>query len=198
MCERLTYQGDALYHKKSIRNVLRFEISPESILLIGVGIYGGSEEDLFDPEAHITFDRTTTSVSIWSQNKDADNHSSGVELVARKTVIMNTEQSKQLAKLKCQNKIKHAMTVWLDTPILITDNQAYEIEHNVLPTDVEYHYSGWPITTLGAELWTCYGSTNSPLLVSNDITFSFSEAAFKTGRSCVLEGQIPYLMFWKL
>ena len=198
MCERLTLnEGDALHHKKSIRNVVRLEISPEPVLLLGIGLYNGTDEEILDPNANITFDRTTTSINVWTQIQNKDKKSVD-KLVSSKCIVMNTEQAKKIALRKFPNKVKHTMTVWLDEPLLLLDNLAYEIEHNVLPTDVQNHYSGWPITTLGAELWTCHGSTKSPTSVSNDIAFNFSEPLFKTGRSCLWEGQMPYLMFWRL
>ena len=64
MCERLVYEGTGLHHKRSIRNVLRVEISPDPIVLLGVGVYNGEEEELLDPEAIITFDRCSTSIKI--------------------------------------------------------------------------------------------------------------------------------------
>ena len=72
ICKRLDYAGDALHHKRNIRNVLRLKISPEPVLLLGVGVYNGNEEELFDPEAIITFDRTTTSIKIWSTSHSDD------------------------------------------------------------------------------------------------------------------------------
>ena len=65
MCERLTYEGTGLHHKRSIKNVLRFELAPDPIILLGVGVYNGEEEELLDPDAIITFDRCTTSIKIW-------------------------------------------------------------------------------------------------------------------------------------
>ena len=197
MCERLAYEGDALHHKRSIRNVVRVEVSPEPILLIGVGLYTGNEEELFDPDAHITFDRTTTTVNIWCSVSN-DKGREVASLVASKSITMNTEEAKIIAKQKVQNKIPNAQTQWLDEPVLLMNNRPYEVEHPVLPTDVVNHYSGWPVTNLGADLWTCYGSTNSPIVKSDKTMFTFSEPLLKPGRSCVMEGQIPYLIFWRL
>ncbi len=63
MCERLTYEGDGLHHRRSIRNVVRVEVSPEPVLLLGIGAYRRDEE-LFDPDFHITFDRTPTTIPL--------------------------------------------------------------------------------------------------------------------------------------
>ena len=111
---------------------------------------------------------------------------------------MNTEEGRRLVKKKIPNKVKHTMNVWLDDPIILEKNVGYEIEHNVLPTDVQNHFSGYPITTLGADLWTCHGSTKTPVVTSSDAQFLFSDPFGITGRSCLWEGQIPYLRFWKL
>ena len=199
ICERLAYKGDGLHHKKSIRNVLRINISPEPVLLLGVGVYNGIEEELLDPEAMITFDRTTTTIKIWSTPQNENNRKNNSEkLLSNQIVIVNTEQARKLARKKFVNKVKHTMTVWLDEPLLLNNNVSYELEHNIFPTDVQNQYSGWPITVLGSDLWTCYGTTKSPLSVSNETTFTFSDPLFKSGRSCLWEGQIPYFMFWKL
>ena len=48
--------------------------------------------------------------------------------------------------------IPHTMTVFLDKPLLIEANQDYDIEHNLIPTDVTNHFSGAPITLMGADL----------------------------------------------
>ena len=196
MCERLTYEGDGLHHRRSIRNVVRVEVSPEPVLLLGIGAYRRDEE-LFDPDIHITFDRTTTTINIWrcvSKNTEKES----ANLVTSKTLTISAEEAKKLAKQKVQNNIPNALTIWLDEPVLLINNMSYELEHHVVPTDVVNHYSGWPVTNLGADLWTCYGSTNSPIVKSDKTIFTFSEPLLKSGRSCVMEGQIPYLIFWRL
>ena len=53
--------------------------------------------------------------------------------------------------------IPHTMTIFLDKPFPIESGQDYDIEHNLIPTDVTNHFSGAPITLQGADLWTCYG-----------------------------------------
>ena len=53
--------------------------------------------------------------------------------------------------------IPHTMTTFLDKPFQIECGQDYDIEHNLIPTDVKNHFSGAPITLQGADLWTCYG-----------------------------------------
>jgi len=39
-------------------------------------------------------------------------------------------------------------------------------------------FSGWPITVLGAELWTCYGAMEEgeTTISSNGVKFTFSES----------------------
>ena len=162
-------------------------------------MYNGNEKELLDPEAMITFDKTTTTIKIWSTPQNEHKTKNNCEkLLSDRILIVNTEQARKLAREKFANKVKHTMTVWLDEPLLLNNNVSYEIEHNIFPTDVKNQYSGWPITVLGAELWTCYGTTKSLLSVSNEITFTFSDPMFKSGRSCLWEGQIPYFMFWTL
>ena len=160
MCERLTFEGTGLHHKRNIRNVLRLEVSPDPIILLGLGVYNGEEEELLDPEAIITFDRTTTSIKIWNITPSNDPKKENfTELLSSKTLVMNTEEAIKVAKKKFPNKVKHTMTVWFEEPVILERNVGYEIEHNILPTDVENHFSGYPITTLGADLWTCSGTT---------------------------------------
>ena len=199
MCERLSYEGTGLYHKRSIKNVLRFKIAPDPIILLGVGVYNGEEEELLDPNAIITFDRCTTSIKIWLITpSDNPKKEYSTTLLSCKTLTMNTEEGRKLVKTKIQNKVKHTMNVWLDAPVILEKNVGYEIEHNILPTDVQNHFSGYPITTLGADLWTCHGSTKTSLVTSCGTQFTFSDPLGITGRSCLWEGQIPYLRFWKL
>ena len=196
MCERLAYDGDALHHKRSIRNVLGLQILPDSILLLGIGVYIGNEEELFDPDARITFDRTTDTVNIYEVDKDTEKPI----LISSKSVTMNTEEAKILVKKKKQNRLTNTMTIWLDDEaVILHKNATYEFEHNITPTDVVNHYSGWPITTLGADLWTCYGIAKSFMVESHGTNFMFQEPfGLKSGRSCLAEGQIPYFIFWKL
>ena len=78
-------------------------------------------------------------------------------------MIISAEEAKKLAKQKFQNNIPNAMTIWLDEPVLMLNNIPYEVEHHLVPTDVVNHCTGWPLTTMGADLWTCYGSTKTPI-----------------------------------
>ena len=199
MCERLSYEGTGLHHKRSIKNVLRFEIASDPIILLGVGVYNGEEEELLDPDAIITFDRCTTSIKIWlTTPSNNPNKEYSATLLSHKTLTMNTEEGRKLVKKKIPNKVKHTMNVWLDDPVLLEKNVVYEIEHNILPTDVQNHFSGYPITTLGADLWTCHGSIKTSIVTSYETQFAFSDPLGIAGRSCLWEGQIPYLRFWKL
>ena len=71
------------------------------------------------------------------------------------------------------------------------------------PTDVRNHFSGWPVTVIGADLWTCSGKApDGKLSVEADgVLFTFAESrlpAVGGARSCLEEGQLPHLWFWKL
>ena len=91
------------------------------------------------------------------------------------------------------------------------------------PTDVKNFFSGWPITRLGADLWTCYGRPKGteltptwsntygldgyeratiPLSTSDSRThpefgLEFSSATRRQGRCCLEEGQMPFFLLWK-
>ena len=91
------------------------------------------------------------------------------------------------------------------------------------PTDVKNFFSGWPITRLGADLWTCYGRPKGteltptwsntygldgyervtiPLSTSDSRThpefgLEFSAATRRQGRCCLEEGQMPFFLLWK-
>ena len=98
--------------------------------------------------------------------------------------------------------IPHTETVWLkDQRCVLVPGENYELEHNLRPTDVINHFSGWPVTVTGAELWTCCGSGGEDRVTTPGGTaFFFSQSTLTGGRSrcCLREGQMPYLRFWKL
>ena len=90
--------------------------------------------------------------------------------------------------------IPHTMTVFLDKPLLIEANQDYDIEHNLIPTDVTNHFSGAPITLMGADLWTCYGKRYEK---DHKGFFDFKSVnERRRGRCSLEEGQFPYLLYW--
>ena len=94
---------------------------------------------------------------------------------------------------------KHTFTVLFDKPPILANGGKYDVEHNLLPTDVTNHYSGFPITQLGADLWTCYGSNESNTLEFESGFMKFSSVGDRRrGRCCLEQGQLPYLMYWPL
>ena len=74
-----------------------------------------------------------------------------------KVLIMNTEQTKTEARRP--GRVVHTMIVWFERPPFVERNEAVEVEHNLMPTDVTNHFSGAPITLLGADVWTCFGDS---------------------------------------
>ena len=106
---------------------------------------------------------------------------------------MDTELARQHANSK--NYIeRHTMSVFLDEPLLMEKGQTYDLEHNLRPTDVTNHFSGFPFTLMGADLWTCYGTK-----LENQSVFQFSSVGDRRrGRCCLEQGQIPYLLLWPL
>ena len=92
-------------------------------------------------------------------------------------------------------RIANTTTIWLERPIWLERGVSYDIEHSLRPTDVKNHFSGFPFTVAGAELWTCFGRSIDPL-VDEGVAFSFGKSS-QGGRCCLEEGQIPFLKFWK-
>ena len=88
----------------------------------------------------------------------------------------------------------HTRTIFFDKPLHIEAGQDYDIEHNLIPTDVTNHSSGAPITILGADLWTCYGKKYEK---ARSGFFSFKSVDDRRrGRCSLEEGQLPYFLYW--
>jgi hypothetical protein len=157
------------------------------VLLVGVGVYTGKDEDLFDPENHITFDRSTTTVRVYE----------GDQMLTSAVVVVDTAKAREEAK--APGRIPNMSPVWLMPPCELeaSSTTEYSVEHSLMPTDVTNHYSGFPITKLGAELWTCYGDGGRDREEVAGVKFSFG-ASSRGGRCCLGEGQLPLLYFWPL
>ena len=194
VCERLNHGDSAagaahLDHRRGIKNRVRVAVSTP-VLFLGFGVYTERDELIADEQAHGTFDRTTDTVSVYT---------------AEEKRVAEVEQISTIADLRKGLRdpwhIPHTMTVW-DQPCVLRPGENYELEHNLRPTDVINHLSGWPVTVTGAEVWTCCGSGGEDRVTSHDVTFLFSKSSSSRGgglsRCCLREGQIPYLRFWKL
>ncbi len=182
---RLTPTADFEDHRRRTRNTLSVATNV-SVALISVGVYTGKDEDLFNDSLEITFDRATTCVSIWDENA----------LLATAEVTMTTEEAKVAAK-EPGRSLEDTHEMFFKRPIVLVAGRMYDIEHTVHPTDVVNHYSGWPITQLGAELWTCYGVASASVMASGGVTFTFADSS-RGGRSCLWQGQLPFVRFWTL
>lgn len=155
------------------------------IILTGVGIYTGDFDELLDDEATITFDRSTTTINIWQSEN----------LLVSQNQVVDTAMARRYAVSKDVIE-RHTMTVFLETPLGMTKGQSYDLEHNLIPTDVTNHFSGFPFTLMGADLWTCYGSK---IEKQSKAPFQFSSVGERRrGRCCLEQGQIPYFQFWPL
>ena len=167
MCERLTFQDDGLYHKRSIRNTMSVKVD-HPVILVGIGVYGGTDDDLFDETLNVTFDRSTTSVKVYDQN----------DLLGEENVIVSNSEAKALAK-DPRRRLKNAFDVDFRHPVPLIPGVNYDLEHSLIPTDVTNHYSGWPITRLGAELWTCYGrkAHEGSHCEASKVNFEFGESS---------------------
>ncbi len=157
------------------------------LIMTGVGVFLGDFQELLDQDATIVFDRTTTTINIW--------HAKTQKQISTQTLIMDTNQARRHA-LKNQVVVPNSMSVFLDRPLILGQGEMYDIEHNLLPTDVTNHFSGYPITLMGADLWTCYGQAIfddqdklQPMIFSR-------VGERRRGRCSFLEGQLPYFLFW--
>jgi len=186
-----------------------------ALVLTGVGLFTGNDEDILDLEANVTFDRTTATISCW------DSESS--EPISETSLTMTTDQARKAVKSRPPEYPAHTMALYLKKPIVLEPGISYEIEHNLQPTDVKNFFSGWPITRLGADLWTCYGRPKGTELTptwSNtygldgyeratiphstsdsrahpEFGLEFSSATRRKGRCCLEEGQMPFFLLWK-
>ena len=88
---------------------------------------------------------------------------------------------------------EHTMSVLLKQPLILKKGQKYDLEHNEMPTDVTNHFSGFPITHLGADLWSCYG-LRKELFDFGFMKFSSVEDR-RRGRCCLEQGQFPYFIY---
>lgn len=88
------------------------------------------------------------------------------------------------------------MTFFLEDPLFMNQDEAFDLEHNILPTDVTNHYSGFPITLTGADLWTCYGSMDESDQKYNPFWTFGSSIERRRGRCSLQSGQFPYILFW--
>ena len=59
-----------LDHRRGVKNVLGVTPGVGGVLLLGVGVFGGEDEEVLDEEAVITFDRTTTKVTVYQEKWD--------------------------------------------------------------------------------------------------------------------------------
>jgi hypothetical protein len=160
-------------------------------VLTGVGVYTGNDEDVMDQEAIITFDRTTTTVSVWNVD---DSRDVTPEAVAEAVVTVDTAQARRAVAGRPGHLPPHTAAVHFARPVVLDRETTYEVEHNIQPTDVKNFFSGWPITRLGADLWTCYGRKSAQ---GSSDCLEFLPAVFRQGRCCHGEGQLRYFLVWK-
>ncbi len=149
---------------------------------------------VLDESLHVTFDRATDSVEVTGAGDG--------ERKAYAEVTMTIEQARRELrrdKERIRARIPNTYTMWFKRPPRLEAREVVDLRHNLSPTDVSNHFTGAPFTVLGAELWTCYGSTpeGRTTFRSHGVEFRFAKSALK-GRCCLEEGQMPYLRFWKL
>ena len=94
-----------------------------ALVLTGVGLFTGNDEDILDLEANVTFDRTTATISCW------DSESS--EPISETSLTMTTDQARKAVKSRPPEYPAHTMALYLKKPIVLEPGINYEIEHNL-------------------------------------------------------------------
>lgn len=112
---------NGLFHKRNIRNTLSIRVIPKSILLTGVGVYGGTDEELLDESLNITFDRTTTVVKVFERATGS--------ILIDQTSIWNTEQARDYAR--SQKPMPNTYPVFFGKPCQLVEGQIYDVEHSI-------------------------------------------------------------------
>ena len=160
-------------------------MTKSSAVITAFGVYTGHTTDLLDEDATIVFDRTTTTINVWNESGS---------LISTQTLIQNTQDARSFA-LSNDVITPHTMTVFMEKPFTVEAEEKYDVEHNLVPTDVTNHYSGAPITLMGADLWTCYGSSAAENGKLGIFQF-FTVGERRRGRCCLYQGQIPFILYW--
>ena len=109
---------------------------------------------------------------------------------------MTTEEAKSEVK-SGKKLLPNTKLIPLSPPCVLESDILYDLEHTLRPTDVTNHFSGYPITSLGADVWTCYGIGGENEVKVRNVTFRIGNSQ-RGGRSCFLEGQLPFFVFWTL
>merc|ERR1712107_409734 len=154
-----------------------FNVNSE-IKFQGILIYTGNDKEILDLSVPVVFERVTTELSLICDSN----------VLATKTSITTIQESRR--KIRDLDHIIHTDQLLLDLPVTLSRDTWYDLELRMYPTDVTNHYSGFPITTCGAEIWTCYGKNGNATVDTYGVQFRFSES-LQGGRCCLIEGQIP-------
>ena len=71
------------------------------------------------------------------------------------SVVTTIAESRRRVKLP--DHLPHTEHLRLSPPVRLEGDVWYELEVVFFPTDVTNHYSGFPLSRCGAEVWTCWG-----------------------------------------
>jgi len=148
----------------------------------GILVFTGEDKDILDLSVPVVFERVTSKLTL----------NLGEHLITQQTSITTIQEARKNVKEK--GHIKNIDSLLLEAPVYLQRDSWYDLELNIFPTDVTNHYSGYPITTCGAEIWTVFGENGESEYQCCGTIFRFQESA-KSGRSCFLEGQIPGILF---
>ena len=71
------------------------------------------------------------------------------------SVVTTIEEARR--NVTARGHLPHTEHLRLGLPVKLARNVWYDLEVVFFPSDVTNHYSGYPVTTCGAEVWTCWG-----------------------------------------
>ena len=87
-------------------------------------------------------------VSVWCRDMSRADH-------YFQSVVTTIEESRR--EVRSPGHLPHTQPLRLELPVRLERSVWYELEVVFFPSDVTNHYSGYPVTTCGAEVWTCWG-----------------------------------------
>ena len=79
--------------------------------------------------------------------------------------------------VKSPHHVPHTRPLRLPEPVRLESSVRYDLEVVFFPSDVTNHYSGYPITLCGAEIWTCHGRAGKLGLRYHGVSFRSVQSA---------------------
>ena len=82
-----------------------------------------------------------------------------------------TTAAESRRRVKSPHHFPHTQPLRLPQPVRLQRDVRYDLEVVFYPSDVTNHYSGYPITLCGAEIWTCHGRGGKLRLRCHGVNF---------------------------